>query len=106
MNNSACDSSNISARNVALRAGLSWIVTSNIGYTCSTIAPGTGPAKSTLPRAELDKSSQFTITRSTTAGPSRNVIDPAIWHGKPVIRGFRVPMTVGISSRAGGMRFD
>jgi uncharacterized protein (DUF433 family)/predicted nuclease of predicted toxin-antitoxin system len=37
---------------------------------------------------------------------NRIVIDPAICHGKPVIRGTRVPVTVVVGSLAGGMTFD
>jgi uncharacterized protein (DUF433 family) len=36
----------------------------------------------------------------------RIVIDPAIGHGKPVIRGTRVPVTVIVGSLAGGMSFE
>lgn len=36
----------------------------------------------------------------------RVVIDPAIHHGKPVIRGTRVPVTVVVGGLAGGMTFD
>jgi uncharacterized protein (DUF433 family) len=36
----------------------------------------------------------------------RIVLDPAICHGKPVIRGSRVPVTVVVGSLAGGMTFD
>lgn len=36
----------------------------------------------------------------------RIVIDPAIHHGKPVIRGTRVPVTVVVGGLAGGMTFD
>jgi uncharacterized protein (DUF433 family) len=36
----------------------------------------------------------------------RIVIDPAIAHGKPVIRGTRVPVTVIVGSLAGGMSFE
>jgi uncharacterized protein (DUF433 family) len=36
----------------------------------------------------------------------RIVLDPAIAHGKPVIRGTRVPVTVVIGSLAGGMTFE
>jgi uncharacterized protein (DUF433 family) len=38
--------------------------------------------------------------------PNRIVIDPAIYHGKPVIRGTRVPVTVVVGSLAGGMTFE
>lgn len=34
------------------------------------------------------------------------VIDPSICHGKPVIRGSRVPVTVVVGSLAGGMTFE
>ena len=33
----------------------------------------------------------------------RIVIDPAICHGKPVIRGTRTPVTIVVGSLAGGM---
>ena len=36
----------------------------------------------------------------------RIVLDPAICHGKPVIRGTRVPVTIAVGSLAGGMTFD
>ncbi|MDE2475142.1 MAG: DUF433 domain-containing protein [Alphaproteobacteria bacterium] len=36
----------------------------------------------------------------------RIVIDPSISHGKPVIRGSRVPVTVVVGSLAGGMTFE
>jgi uncharacterized protein (DUF433 family) len=34
------------------------------------------------------------------------VIDPAICHGKPVIRGTRMPVSLVIGSLAGGMSFE
>ncbi|MBI3247246.1 MAG: DUF433 domain-containing protein [Deltaproteobacteria bacterium] len=37
---------------------------------------------------------------------SRIVIDPAIQHGKPVIRGTRVPVVRILGGLAGGMRID
>jgi len=40
------------------------------------------------------------------AAPNRIVFDPSICHGKPVIRGTRVPVTVVVGSLAGGMTFD
>ena len=40
------------------------------------------------------------------AVPNRVVIDPAICHGKPVIQGTRVPVTVIVGSLAGGMAFE
>jgi len=36
----------------------------------------------------------------------RIVIDSAVSHGKPVIRGSRVPVTVIVGSLAGGMTFE
>lgn len=36
---------------------------------------------------------------------NRIVIDPAICHGKPVIRGTRMPVTLVVGSLAGGMSF-
>lgn len=40
------------------------------------------------------------------ATEERVVIDPNIGHGKPVIRGTRVPVTVVVGSLAGGMTFE
>jgi uncharacterized protein (DUF433 family) len=37
---------------------------------------------------------------------TRIVIDPAICHGKPVIRGTRMPVTLVVGSLAGGMSFE
>jgi len=34
------------------------------------------------------------------------VIDPAVAHGKPVIRGTRIPVTLIVGSLAGGMSFE
>lgn len=36
----------------------------------------------------------------------RIVIDPAIGHGKPVVRGTRTPVSVIVGSLAGGMTFE
>lgn len=36
----------------------------------------------------------------------RIVIDPAIAHGKPVIRRTRVPVSIVVGSLAGGMTFE
>ena len=38
-------------------------------------------------------------------GHDRIVIDPAICHGKPVIRGTRMPVALVVGSLAGGMTF-
>lgn len=37
---------------------------------------------------------------------NRVVLDPAVLHGKPVIRGTRLPVTVVVGSLAGGMTFE
>jgi uncharacterized protein (DUF433 family) len=37
---------------------------------------------------------------------NRIVIDPAICHGKPVIRGTRLPVSLVVGSLAGGMTFE
>jgi len=34
------------------------------------------------------------------------VVDPAIHHGKPVIRGTRMPVSMVVGSLAGGMTFE
>jgi uncharacterized protein (DUF433 family) len=69
-------------------------------------APPQKPMRSTLREAKLDKFSQITIIRLTMTAPNRIVIDPAICHGKPVIRGTRLPVTVIVGSLAGGMTFE
>jgi uncharacterized protein (DUF433 family) len=40
------------------------------------------------------------------ASTDRIVVDPAIHHGKPVIKGTRVPVTTVVGSLAGGMTFE
>ena len=37
---------------------------------------------------------------------NRIVIDPKICHGKPIIRGTRLPVAIVLGSLAGGMSFD
>jgi uncharacterized protein (DUF433 family) len=37
---------------------------------------------------------------------NRIVIDPAICHGKPVIRGRRMPVSLVVGSLAGGMSYE
>lgn len=39
-------------------------------------------------------------------GHERIVIDPALCHGKPVIRGTRMPVSLIVGSLAGGMSFE
>jgi uncharacterized protein (DUF433 family) len=34
------------------------------------------------------------------------LVDPAVCHGRPVIRGTRVPVSVVVGSLAGGMTFE
>ena len=38
--------------------------------------------------------------------PNSIILDPAVSHGKPVIRGTRVPVTVVVWGLAGGMTFE
>lgn len=38
--------------------------------------------------------------------PDRIVVDPAICHGKPIIRGTRTPVTVILDALAGGDSFE
>jgi uncharacterized protein (DUF433 family) len=40
------------------------------------------------------------------APSNRIVLDPAVVHGKPVIRGTRLPVTQVVGSLAGGMSFE
>jgi uncharacterized protein (DUF433 family) len=40
------------------------------------------------------------------APSNRIVLDPAVVHGKPVIRGTRLPVIVVVGSLAGGMTFE
>jgi len=54
----------------------------------------------------LDKSCQTGTVRLTMQTHERIVLDPAISHGKPVIRGTRIPITIIIGSLAGGMTFE
>jgi uncharacterized protein (DUF433 family) len=54
----------------------------------------------------LDKSREITIIVATMSTPNRIVIDPAVCHGKPVIRGTRLPVTLVVGSLAGGMTFE
>jgi uncharacterized protein (DUF433 family) len=36
----------------------------------------------------------------------RIIIDPAVRHGKPIIKGTRVPLEITIGSLAGGMEIE
>jgi uncharacterized protein (DUF433 family) len=38
--------------------------------------------------------------------PNRVVFDPAIAHGRPIIRGTRLPVSLVVGSLAGGMNFE
>jgi uncharacterized protein (DUF433 family) len=51
-------------------------------------------------------SPQYFLSSQIMAAQDRVVIDPSINHGKPVIRGTRVPVTVVVGSLAGGMTFE
>ena len=46
------------------------------------------------------------IAYSVTTMNNRITIDPAICHGKPVIRGTRTLVSVVVGSLAGGMSFE
>jgi uncharacterized protein (DUF433 family) len=37
---------------------------------------------------------------------NRIAVDPAVQHGKPVVRGTRVPVDIVVGSLAGGMTFE
>jgi uncharacterized protein (DUF433 family) len=54
----------------------------------------------------LDKLRESSNIQVTMQAQDRNVIDPAISHGKLVIRGRRVPVTIVIGSLANGMTFE
>ena len=54
----------------------------------------------------LDKSCQTGTIRLNMQAHERIVLDPAISHGKPIIRGTRIPITIVIGSLAGGMIFE
>lgn len=43
---------------------------------------------------------------AATPTPDRIIINPAIAHGRPVIRGTRMPVSQVVGSLAGGMSFD
>ena len=65
-----------------------------------------------IPRGQLRTGSSpvpGTISASILAAMNatdRIVLDPNICHGKPVIRGTRVPVTIVVGSLAGGMTFE
>ena len=44
--------------------------------------------------------------RVTFMYEERIVIDPAVRHGKPIIKGTRVPVEIVLGSLAGGMEID
>lgn len=57
------------------------------------------------PSSRLDVVLQKTI--ALRCAPVQSLaLDPAIVHGKPVIRGTRLPVTVVVESLAGGMTFE
>jgi uncharacterized protein (DUF433 family) len=64
-----------------------------------------------VPENPLWAENSTTMTNSSMIGlimdtQYRVVIDPAICHGKPVIRATRVPVTVVVGSLAAGMTFE
>lgn len=58
-----------------------------------------------LCRTSTIRTNPITLPYAMTAS-DRIVIDPAICHGKPVIRGSRVPVMLVVGSLAGGMTFE
>jgi len=48
----------------------------------------------------------MSIAYSGATMNGRITIDPAICHGKPVVRGTRTPVSVVVGSLAGGMSFE
>ena len=38
--------------------------------------------------------------------PNRIVLDPTVAHGRPIIRGTRLPVSIVVGSLAGGMTFE
>jgi uncharacterized protein (DUF433 family) len=82
-----------------VRASLSFpdFAALNPGYEVHSTNP--------LEAITIDPFEAITIQRAMTTS-DRIVIDPAISHGRPVIRGSRVPVTVVVGSLAGGMTFE
>jgi uncharacterized protein (DUF433 family) len=66
----------------------------------------TGRPRYSPDQLNLDKARKTGTIRGTMQAQDRIVLDPAISHGKPVIRGTRVPVTIVIGSLAGGMTFE
>jgi uncharacterized protein (DUF433 family) len=56
-------------------------------------------------KARLSKPSSLSEVKVMTTN-DRILIDPAICHGKPVVRGTRVPVSIVVGSLAGGMGFE
>src|SRR5262245_63542134 len=54
----------------------------------------------------FDKDDQIPMMVAVMTTSDRIVIDPAIAHGKPVIRGTRIAATLVVGSLAGGMTFE
>jgi uncharacterized protein (DUF433 family) len=54
----------------------------------------------------VDEVRRSTMIPRAMATPDRIVIDPSIAHGRPVIRGTRIPVTTVVGSLAGGMSFE
>lgn len=56
------------------------------------------------PNARQGGAIQYDV--DTMATSDRIVLDPAVAHGKPVIRGTRIPVTLVVGSLASGMSFE
>jgi uncharacterized protein (DUF433 family) len=68
-----------------------------------------GPAGFVVVDDRFGRETMLCVRRAGYDGPmtyDRIVIDPKICHGRPVIRGTRMPVTLVVGSLAGGMSFD
>lgn len=59
-----------------------------------------------VPRQVVGLHRPANLTYSEIIMNDRITIDPAIHHGKPVIRGTRTPVSIVVGSLAGGMTFE
>src|ERR1700741_1683560 len=73
-------------------------------------APWSTRYRKTLVDREFCDNMVYETTRDAQGGSNhmneRIVIDPRICHGKPVIRGTRMPVALVVGSLAGGMSFE
>ena len=76
------------------------------GCSCSSLGPAAGYGASDIAWVGERRDVQKGYHQPTMNANDRIVIDPKISHGKPVIRGTRVPVTVVVGSLANGMTFE